>query len=825
MKAIHNSRGVTEWGNSSRFLKCIATICFACATGFCAWADSVTLTSSSSGSLTITEALAAAGAAVSSLTGNVYDDIIVAGDGEIQFDTDISAYMGAIHVSSGATLVLTCNGGLGAASGKAYVADGGALIIDATGFAANKFRLSKAEIHIAGNGPDGRGALIGKADASQRSTNYSTHDGMWGDKIVLDGDALISTDVNNNNYVDFIQQYPASKTVANLDMNGHTLTVTPIGCMLPVRFVVDNPGHIVTTNNMFLSMGNANFLGGSSENTFTVSGQGRLTTFGMSVANEAPWTLVHDTTYPLQVEKNNRWDGPIRLEKAMGLNFYNGNTEDAELHLYGGIVGDKPLRAYSNKPADYPGHLYLHSASDNFTGTLTLDENTYLHVMNSGALPVDGSPIIMTNAMLDVQAASCVLPSVDCFCSKEVEFTSGPDSRGRVTGTFVKRGSGTLAYGLRMSIDSLDLKDGTMKLTNARTPWYAGVYEGDRSPGWTEGNPAGNTLYYGTTSLKDSTQLSLRWLMSASTFSNGGCSVYEGWFYCPASKVGKWRFASNVRGLGVLRVDSSIVISKQNLNKVTFGNATISEGWHSFQFRMGRTDKNGGPNVSVAEATEFNDSTTIEMSSDVKTAWVSKGAGLCICTDNVKATAKTTDPGDFEPFFSDPGDGSVLRIVKPGSAEEDDIYADFAAARTFGAITAATNTTLDLCGALLNVGCVTGFPTVVSTGTPWDEGTIPNLTVSENWTASAEGIASGAVFTVTDGSLTFREGATLTVPDSNLLRSTQSGGVVVATATGGIAGMPTLVFAEAGLRGKLFKSQDGKSLLVSVGSGLTVIVR
>ena len=80
-------------------------------------------------------------------------------------------------------------------------------------------------------------------------------------------------------------------------------------------------------------------------------------------------------------------------------------------------------------------------------------------------------------------------------------------------------------------------------------------------------------------------------------------------------------------------------------------------------------------------------------------------------------------------------------------------------------------------------------------------------------------------FTVTDASLTFADGAKLTVPDSAMLRTTQGGVVVVATATGGIAGMPTLVFAEEDLRGKLFKSQDGKSLLLSVGSGLTVIVR
>lgn len=802
------------------FAKCVMVAGVACAAGCVAWADSVTLTSSSSGELTISQALAAAGASVDDLTGNVYDDIIVAGDGEIQFDTDISAYTGAVHVSSGATLVLKCNGGLGAASGKAYVADGGALVIDARGFADNTFRLAKVEIHIAGVGPNGRGALVGKADHNQRSIG-SPRGGMWGDKIVLDDDALISTVVNNGCMVDIPQQVPSSRHVANLDMNGKTLTLAPSGFLLPVRFIVENPGHIVSTNNQFLSLNSDNVLGGSSLNTFTVRDDGRLNVYGMSFSDAAPWTLVFDSKYPLQAEQVNYWSGPVVLDSELKLNFYRGvGTIEPTLHLYG-MSGDKPIYVYSSKPGEYPGHLYLHTANDGYTGRMTFTENTYLHVMSGNVLPADGAPIVMTNAVLDVQSASCVLPSVDCYCSKEIEFTSGSGRGGRFAGTFVKRGSGTLVYGLPMGMDSLDLKDGTLKLANSLVPWYAGVYEGDVSQGWS----SGSSVFYATNSIKDTVQLSLRWIMSASSFSTGGCTVYEGWFHCPAAKAGEWRFVSNVRSVGSLRVDGKVVINKQDSRYITFGNADIAEGWHSFQFRIGRTDGNGGPNIQLTAATELTTGDVIDMSSEVKTAWVGKGAGLCICTDNDKATDKTTAPGDFEPFFSDPGDGSLLRIAKPGSAEEDAINADFAAVRTFGAITAATNTTLDLCGALLNVGCVTGFPTVVSTGTPWYEGTIPNLAVTDSWTVDAEGIASGAAFTVTGGSLTFAEGATLNVPDSSALHSTRVGGIAVATATGGITGMPTLVFEETGRRGALRKSQDGKSLLLAVGSGFMLFVR
>ena len=63
--------------------------------------------------------------------------------------------------------------------------------------------------------------------------------------------------------------------------------------------------------------------------------------------------------------------------------------------------------------------------------------------------------------------------------------------------------------------------------------------------------------------------------------------------------------------------------------------------------------------------------------------------------------------------------------------------------------------------------------------------------------------------------------ADLTVPS----RRTSGGNLAVATATGGIAGLPELVFAEGDRRGILRKSGDGKSLLLTVSSGMMVIFR
>ncbi len=57
------------------------------------------------------------------------------------------------------------------------------------------------------------------------------------------------------------------------------------------------------------------------------------------------------------------------------------------------------------------------------------------------------------------------------------------------------------------------------------------------------------------------------------------------------------------------------------------------------------------------------------------------------------------------------------------------------------------------------------------------------------------------------------------------LPDTHGGSLAVATATGGIAGLPELVFAEGDRRGILRKSDDGKSLLLTVASGMMVIFR
>ena len=797
----------------------------ACAVGGPAGAAPVTLTASPSGDLTLAQALADAGATLADVTGNVVDGIVVAGNGRILFDTDISAYTGTIHISSGARAVVKAVGGLGAASGTVYVADGGALVSDATGFAAGTFTMEKSEIHISGIGPDGVGAVVGKADANQRGT------GLWGGnvKYVLEGDALIASRVSKNAVIDFPMQTPPTSTV-NLDMNGHTLTFAPNGCYIPVRMVVANPGHIVVTN-AHLSMNNSIRLNGSSANTFTFKDGGFMSFFNMNVANQAPWTLVFDSDQIVGLEQNeSRWDGPVDLRRDMMVRARattqeNGAYFTPQFHCYGPIGGAHGLSFVAEKPDLHAGHLYLHSGSSTFSGGISMGANTHLHVMANGAVPAAGGTLALSNAVLDVQADSCVLPSVDYFCSDARTIPSNGVQPGRVAGTFTKRGGGSLETGL--AAGNLDLQAGSLKLAAAPTAWYAGVYEGNTNIAtwWAAGdNTTAVSFFDGRATITNGQQLTLHWTSAAASFDANGACTYDGWIYCPADEAGTWRFASSINVTGYLYIDGTSVVGRQGSAEIRFGNKAMTEGWHPFTYRIGRNTKKTGPNTSVTKAFEV--STQITVDSDVLAAWANAGMGLAVCKDQAKAQSKTTDAADFTAFPSDPGDGSVLRLVQPGSAAEAALAAAFTNLCGVTALTAATNTTLDLCGAPFRVGCVTGFPAVVHTDIPaWLAGSTPNVTVTDNWAAPAAGIAAGAAFTVTDGSLTFAEGTTLTVPDSRALSDTHGTSLTVAFATEGIVGLPELVFAEGDWRGILSKSQDGKSLQLTVASGMMVIFR
>lgn len=164
----------------------------------------------------------------------------------------------------------------------------------------------------------------------------------------------------------------------------------------------------------------------------------------------------------------------------------------------------------------------------------------------------------------------------------------------------------------------------------------------------------------------------------------------------------------------------------------------------------------------------------------------------------------------FQPL-SDGGTGSLLTSTASTSGNADTVEEPI-----FEDLEFAPGTTLDLNG---NFGFyaknLTGCPTVVN-----NEGTFG---ITNNWTILSSDFpkadASVRNPMVVDGTLEFPEGATFSVDDDDAI-ATDRNGTVVATATGGIEGIPVCT----GARPKWKLSVSGNNLLLNRASNFTLLI-
>ena len=237
------------------------------------------------------------------------DDLIVAGAGRLVIDKDLktSGYKGEVHVKKGATLRITVSGALGDTAKGTFVENGATL--ETLADADNSLSFRDEPLAFAGTGVDGQGALVSLSESNQRQ-------GAWGGTVLtMTGDAMIR--VATTKMSDFpIQSIKNNETI---DMNGYTLTFCGPGTStygtLPLRMNVVNPGHIVVSNKLTLSINDSNNLGGSSENTLTIGKTARLDLYGSNTEGKKNWTLV----VPEDAQDNaivssagGVWDGPIK---------------------------------------------------------------------------------------------------------------------------------------------------------------------------------------------------------------------------------------------------------------------------------------------------------------------------------------------------------------------------------------------------------------------------------------------------------------------------------------------------------------------------------
>lgn len=305
------------------------------------------------------------------------DDLIVAGAGRLVIDKDIktAGYKGEVHIKKGATLRVTVSGALGDTEKGTFVEDGATLETLAAGV-DNSLSFRYEPLTFEGSGTDGQGALVALS-ANQRT-------GAWGGTVLeMSGDALIR--VAGDGLVDFPVQFPRS--AETIDMNGHTLAICGPGtadyATLPVRMNVIDPGHIVVSNKLLISVDDQNSLGGSPENTLTLGKTAKLDLYRSNSPGKKFWTLKVSPDAPdnaIVSSAGGVWDGPVewkdtgRMFLAMATDKETGNVTA----FAGGVDVPGDWYATNNTKSanrDWPTpFLSLQGEDNRVGGTLNLME-------------------------------------------------------------------------------------------------------------------------------------------------------------------------------------------------------------------------------------------------------------------------------------------------------------------------------------------------------------------------------------------------------------------------------------------------------------------
>ncbi len=632
-------------------------------------------------------------------------DLIVGGAGRLIIDKDLKTdgYAGEVHVSAGSRLQLRVSGALGDKAHGTFVADGATLETWTDG-AANTLNFLGEPLTFAGTGVDGDGALVSltTANAQRRAS--------WGGTILtMTGDAMVHLKNTTGKNMDFPDQ--VSGTENSLDMNGHTLTFCgPFSTgmdtiTLPIRLNVTNPGHVVASNGLYVSMNNDNILRGSSNNTFTIAGSNsRLDLYQAKRPGNKFWTLI----FAPEVRRNaffsssggGIWDGPVvwqgnktpyiagkatstggdvvfagRFTSETGMEVTN-TTSAADYNLY-----PKPTLSFTGKRNRIGGVL---KASDM---EVSFDEPTP---------DVGGIEIVNTTVSVNKHGIAGLWKGVNRNYLSWNDTTAPSETRLRED--FMNNYRGNDGDALVFYTNSIAL--GPDVVMNATKPNYnlptLVTYKGYL---W---NTGGNRV------------------ITFLTHVHGYVRVIV------ERTAGTWN--------GPLVTDVAKASSPTGVR-------LSSNGAYKIAIIVALHDGNGGANAAL-----------------------SGDDGILYCWGS--STSSSTDPADYMPLM-DPGDGSLFTRYIPGTDEYDElgIYGTEPFELT-KQLTCSAGATLSLEGANYSVGAVTGAVTVLNAAMPHIENTA--FTITDELACHAADLIAGDHLSVT-GALKFAQGAMLTVTDSRQL--------------------------------------------------------
>lgn len=304
-------------------------------------------------------------------------------------------FVGDLVLRGGVTRLGSINSGvLGATSATLTITNGAALDISG-GLADGTFsqlRLGARHIRIAGNGPDGYGALRPEAyNAAAGESAGSTNNNnalLVGGRITLLDDATIGLGVAGP----VRYQIQGSSVI---DQQFHTLTITNAGIFELSYTVFTNAGPIViapgdSSVNLLVET-DAN-LGGKDAPPITAHANTLITLASSAPVQWRPLNVLSNLTfynwhwYNPDNPAYNCWGGPISLsnpESLMTLNVYS--AADRTLRLGGQVSGPGGVKTSST------GRFFFSHPSNTWTGASTFLSNNWPGFWQfdyAGSLPV-----------------------------------------------------------------------------------------------------------------------------------------------------------------------------------------------------------------------------------------------------------------------------------------------------------------------------------------------------------------------------------------------------------------------------------------------------
>ena len=697
------------------------------------------------------------------------DIFVKAGSGYVLASDGMSRLMGGtseIRITEGC-FIMAKNGHLGSAvdssnksgtSPKVVISDGATLALKTS---------AKCQIHnvvvLQGEGIDGLGAFCHASSIDQN--DYLTY-GRWSFRE----DTLITTKTATR--FDMKSDFAIASHVVTFRANGAAGQVGVYGTWM----IPGDTGKIVFDGVVVVDIGAK--WNGSAANTVVVT-NGAIWRMNASTAKPA-WSLVWNSSSSMMLNGTvdgrwggdssvNGWMGPVRIDSEF-FGVY-GSTANCGIWLDGDVSGDGGI--FSNC-----AWLHLRGANNAYRGLTVVrgaaSKPAGLGLYSPGSIALASAGIVMTNAPVNMATAGVYALPRTTFHVDVGRKESISGASGGTIASLVKSGDGELVVLSPVAVTgAVELVQGTLTLAppSAQTLYSA-------APGMWEGTIAGtSTMDYGNKTANQTTVVSrpeMLFTHAKPPWENNLTATYSGYLWNRSPTNETWTFAASVAGYMRFYFNTGsgdVVFSCDDMSKVHQQSYTVAPGAHPFVLKVNpRTQGNPGSYVPK------------------ETSWSDQGYGFAMrrggYTSNnyakfnlLQNEAYGTLPG---------GDGFLLTR---DSRDVGDFH-EYELANLRRAGQSISNCVVHA-GTVLDLGCTNGVSATVGFDLFVGANVITNGSVRFNgeWRLVAAERSSWPL-RVTNGDVTFADGAELTIDDERAFRGAVDHDIL--TVSGAIHGFPSL---------------------------------